>query len=73
MSYMTSLFSKKLALLDRSDDARVRAPALIIFPLLIVAHSVWQGIYNLDPHHWGLMLSNAKDLAEGISSSNTAC
>jgi hypothetical protein len=65
MSYMTSLFSKKLALLDRSDDARVRAPALIIFPLLIVAHSVWQGIYNLDPHHWGLMLSNAKDLAEG--------
>lgn len=37
----------------------------MFFPLLIVAYSVWQGMYNLDPHHWGLMLSNAKDLADG--------
>lgn len=27
--------------------------------------TIWQGSYNLDPHHWGLMLSNAKDLYEG--------
>jgi hypothetical protein len=33
--------------------------------MLIVAYSIWQGIYNLDPHHWGLMLSNAKDLFDG--------
>lgn len=31
----------------------------------IVWLSVWQGAYNLDPHHWGLMLSNAKDLRDG--------
>lgn len=33
--------------------------------MFIVAYSIWQGTYNLDPHHWGLMLSNAKDLFEG--------
>ncbi len=27
--------------------------------------SVWQGQYTVDPHHWGLMLSNAKDLSTG--------
>ena len=32
---------------------------------LVVKLSLWQGSYNLDPHHWGLMLSNAKDLADG--------
>ena len=38
---------------------------LIIAPLFIVWFSWWQGSYNLDPHHWGLMLSNAKDLHGG--------
>lgn len=33
--------------------------------LMIVAASVWQGFFNLDPHHWGLMLSNASDLTKG--------
>lgn len=38
---------------------------LFSIPLLVVAFSYIQGAYNLDPHHWGLMLSNAKDLSEG--------
>ena len=32
---------------------------------LITLGTLWQGQYNYDPHHWGLMLSNAKDLFEG--------
>jgi len=43
----------------------VPVAALGLFPVLILSHSLWQGAYNLDPHHWGLMLSNAKDLAVG--------
>jgi len=31
---------------------------------VIIFYSIFQGIFNLDPHHWGLMLSNAKDLYE---------
>ncbi len=65
LSYLTSLSFRNLAWLDRCGDGRIRAAALLSFPLLIVAYSVWQGMYNLDPHHWGLMLSNAKDLADG--------
>lgn len=38
-------------------------PALIL--VLIVVFSVAQGAYTLDPHHWGLMLSNAQDLWGG--------
>lgn len=38
---------------------------LFSIPLLVVAFSYIQGAHNLDPHHWGLMLSNAKDLSEG--------
>ncbi len=30
--------------------------------MLILCYSLFQGAFNLDPHHWGLMLSNAKDL-----------
>lgn len=30
-----------------------------------VAASLWQGQYTIDHVHWGLMLSNAKDLVEG--------
>jgi hypothetical protein len=28
----------------------------------VVAFSIWQGAYNYDPHHWGLMFSNANDI-----------
>ena len=38
---------------------------LIFSPIFVVLFSIWQGAYNIDPHHWGLMLSNAKDLYEG--------
>jgi hypothetical protein len=38
---------------------------LFSIPLLVVVFSYIQGAHNLDPHHWGLMLSNAKDLSEG--------
>lgn len=40
--------------------------ATIIFILFILIFlSVYQGAYRIDPHHWGLMLSSAKDLVEG--------
>ena len=39
---------------------------LVCGSLFIIWFSWWQGAYNLDPHHWGLMLSNAKDLHEGL-------
>ena len=29
--------------------------------------SLWQGVYSIDPHHWGLMLSNTKDLLNGLA------
>ncbi|MDN4018005.1 hypothetical protein [Zwartia panacis] len=29
--------------------------------------SLWQGFYSIDPHHWGLMLSNTKDLLNGLA------
>ena len=40
-------------------------PLLIISTIFVVLFSLWQGAYDIDPHHWGLMLSNAKDLYEG--------
>ena len=33
--------------------------------LFVMAFSIWEGSYTYDPHHWGLMLSNAKDFADG--------
>ncbi len=33
---------------------------MLIFSFVVYG-SIWQGYYNIDPHHWGLMLSNAKD------------
>ena len=35
------------------------------FITLITLGTLWQGQYSYDPIHWGLMLSNAKDLFEG--------
>jgi hypothetical protein len=37
---------------------------LLVFTLVVYG-SIWQGYYNIDPHHWGLMLSNAKDFHDG--------
>ena len=44
---------------------RYTRPFLVATPLLVVFFSLFQGAYDIDPHHWGLMLSNAKDLFEG--------
>ena len=38
---------------------------LIMGSGFVVILSVWQGQYNLDPHHWGLQLSNAVDISQG--------
>ncbi len=38
----------------------------MITTAMVVVFSIWQGAYNVDPHHWGLMLSNAKDLHDGL-------
>ena len=32
---------------------------------LVVSGSLWQAQYTYDPHHWGLMFGNAKDVYEG--------
>ena len=43
---------------------------LLLIPLLFCAISViwsiWQDRHQYDPHHWGLMLSNARDLSLGL-------
>lgn len=39
--------------------------AYLIIPLLVIVGTIFRGTYHLDPHHWGLMLGNAKDLYEG--------
>lgn len=38
---------------------------LIWLPFWVLFLSTFQSIYAVDPHHWGLMLSNAKDLYQG--------
>lgn len=38
---------------------------LVIF--VASGFSLWQGIYSVDPHHWGLMLSYTKDLVDGLA------
>lgn len=54
------------------DNLRLKFTDYALVPLvfllvgsLVIFSSIWQGEYNIDPHHWGLMLSNAKDLYEG--------
>jgi hypothetical protein len=32
---------------------------------VVLFSTFWQSQYNYDPHHWGLIFSNAKDLANG--------
>lgn len=57
VSSLTGFFSGHECLLRRC--------ALCLLPVFVVAFSVWQGAYNSDAHHWGLMLSNATDLLAG--------
>jgi hypothetical protein len=38
---------------------------LALGAIFVFMFSIWQGLYNVDPHHWGLMFSNAVDLTRG--------
>ena len=64
--------NKKLAILiSNMKNCNFRISTLtqnlILFATLIVVIfvSVIEGRYRIDPHHWGIMLSSAKDLVEG--------
>jgi|GEM_PF-1926407 len=47
-------------------SSRFIYPAVIsCAAVAVIVASVVQGTYNLDPHHWGLMLSNAVDFDRG--------
>jgi hypothetical protein len=48
--------------LDRRYDTLV-----VLVIVTACALSIWQGFYSVDPHHWGLMLSNTKDLLAGLA------
>jgi hypothetical protein len=48
-----------------SSNRLVHAAVIVVVALFVVVFSVVQGAYNLDPHHWGLMTSNAVDIARG--------
>lgn len=47
-----------------SLKARPRLINLLVGGILfaVLYGSIWRGLYVMDPHHWGLMLSNAKDM-----------
>ncbi len=49
----------------RSVASVATAVIVLIATIFVIAFSLWQNQYTVDPHHAGLMLSNAKDLAEG--------
>lgn len=40
---------------------------LAVIFILSVAGAVWQGQYSVDHAHWGSMISNAKDLVQGLA------
>lgn len=40
--------------------------SLAVIFVLSVFGAVWQGQYSIDHAHWGSMISNAKDMAEGL-------
>lgn len=37
----------------------------LLILLIIIYASIYEGRYRIDPHHWGIMLSSAKDFVEG--------
>lgn len=43
----------------------VHAAVIGLAAVLVITFSVVQGAYDLDPHHWGLITSNAVDIARG--------
>jgi hypothetical protein len=52
-------------LCTESSNRLVYAAVIVLAALVVVVLSVVQSAYNLDPHHWGLMTSNAVDIARG--------
>ena len=52
-------------MIKKTQYSLLSALLFLSFITLITLGTLWQGQYNYDPHHWGLMLSNAKDLFEG--------
>ena len=52
-------------MIKKTQYSLFSALLFLSFITLITLGTLWQGQYNYDPHHWGLMLSNAKDLFEG--------
>lgn len=65
MTTFIGALNQKFSWLHKLGEGSPRLLILIFAPLLVIGYSIWQGMFNLDPHHWGLMLSNAKDLAGG--------
>ncbi len=51
------------------NDRRYRSYSFGVTLVILFASifSLWQGIYSVDPHHWGIVLSNAKDLLDGLA------
>ena len=63
---MADLIHTKIKnIIARFDSKLSEIIFLLFISCLIITGSIWQGAYNNDPIHWGLMLSNAKDLYEG--------
>src|SRR6476660_1196478 len=48
-----------------SSNRLLYAAVIVLAALFVVVLSVVQGAFTLDPHHWGLMTSNAVDIARG--------
>ena len=64
MKTINSRYSQLAGFLSE-NEILLRNLILLSFTLFVISFSVWQGAYNSDAHHWGLMLSNAKDFIEG--------
>jgi len=58
------LNSRMNGLLQKYPNIFIRSLLALGF-FYVIYFSIWQGLYNLDPHHWGLMFSNAVDLING--------
>lgn len=51
--------------LRKTSDVVTGAAVVVLALVVVTGLSLLQGAYNLDPHHWGLVLSNAVDLTRG--------
>jgi hypothetical protein len=61
---MTSRYKSRP--IDWTRRNSVPAILLLIITSAVIGYSLWQGSYTFDPHNWGLMLSNAIDLSNGM-------